>query len=229
MAQHDSRSTEARTSPATRMLWLSMLCLLALPACRNIRGEIAQRASFELGCTVRGADVRVITRDTYGVHACECRAVYVDGQRISLQSVSGARCHATSGGQARAANGADSAPQLPRFALESTSSAAGPGARLWVLPADLSLEYNPGEDRVWVRVHPDGASCADFSLARDGYASGDLENGIQLDDMVALRSSNRVDLVACGAGFRLDEADRAELGRFLDLAVQLRDSRRQED
>lgn len=88
---------------------------------------------------------------------------------------------------------------------------------------------HPGEDRAWVRVHHDGESCADFSLSRDGEASGDIENGIRLADMVALRSSDRIDLLACGVGFRLDEADRAELGRFLDFAVQLRDSRPEGD
>lgn len=82
-----------------------VLVVLFATGCVSAKQRIADRATFELGCSVTETDVRELGSVLeYGVEHCGCRAVYVVGQAgVMLNSISGDSCRVrapSSGGAA---------------------------------------------------------------------------------------------------------------------------------
>ena len=77
-----------------------VLFVLALMAggCVSMKASLAERASFDLGCTVKESDIIEIVSGQFGVTACGCKATYVSYPSWTLNVVSGEKCGARSTG-----------------------------------------------------------------------------------------------------------------------------------
>ena len=74
---------------------LTVVSLSAVAGCVNHTRNIAERATFDLGCTVTEADVRPLPGQyTWGVIACGCTATYIASPTLpyTLNSVTGESC-----------------------------------------------------------------------------------------------------------------------------------------
>ncbi|MBE2250422.1 MAG: hypothetical protein IAE78_12840 [Myxococcus sp.] len=80
--------------------------LLTAAACVNMKASLAERATFDLGCSVKESEITEIASGQYGVTACGCRATYVSYPGWTLNSVSGEACRS----QGPAAAGSPKAP-----------------------------------------------------------------------------------------------------------------------
>ena len=65
-------------------------------ACVNLRQSLMPRASAELGCDVKEAEITEIESGQFLVQACGCRAMYLSYPSWTLNSVSGEHCSAAS-------------------------------------------------------------------------------------------------------------------------------------
>lgn len=90
---------------------VAILAVSAFSGCGAYRGAVAQRASFDLGCTVSEEDVVDVGGGAVGVSACGCRATYLFAQNRPgygvwvLNQVSGDECRAADGRASAARDG----------------------------------------------------------------------------------------------------------------------------
>lgn len=62
--------------------------------CVSLKASLAERASFDLGCTVKESEITEIVSGQFGVTACGCRATYLSYPSWTLNAVSGEKCGA---------------------------------------------------------------------------------------------------------------------------------------
>ena len=90
--------------PLMSALTLAGIAVTGAGGCTNEhRAQVAQRASFDLGCEVNVDDVEVVGNWQFDVRACGCRATYLAAAAVwVLNAASGEQCDvATSRGEQR--------------------------------------------------------------------------------------------------------------------------------
>ncbi|MBZ0117121.1 MAG: hypothetical protein K8H88_09015 [Sandaracinaceae bacterium] len=118
---------------------------------------------------------------------------------------------------------AEPAPTSSRLALEGTSIDGSYAVRLRIEPGPIALEYAPARALDTIAVV--GEPCARFALRHPGGTVGDVESGLSLLDLAALRPSDQVEILACDATVALNATERGELDRFIAHALRLRRER----